>query len=375
VQIEPVNSSLYSSRFLIYETSGTDFVDLLIKRINMMTTCSLTFPPQINLARLPTPMQPLRRLSEKFGIEVYIKRDDLTGAALSGNKVRKLEFVLADALAQKADTVITCGGAQSNHCRATAVAAARLGLKCLLLLRTPDPKNPPPPEGNILLDRLAGADIVWITPPEYKNREALMAREAAALQDSGSRPYIIPEGASTALGALGYVRATEELVNDITNTPGGAHLPCTIVTAAGSGGTSAGLILGVKVFDVNARVASINVCDDREYFLRQIGDICEKAIADFQLDIDFDRQRDIDVIDGYVGRGYGLSQSDELALIRETARTEGIIFDPVYTGKAFYGMIEELKRDPRCFGERIIFIHTGGIFGLFPKAEELELLL
>ncbi len=340
-----------------------------------MTTCSLSFPPQIHLAKLPTPVQPLRRLSEKYGVELYVKRDDLNGIALSGNKIRKLEFVLADALAQKADTVITCGGAQSNHCRATAIAAAMLGLNCRLLLRTPDPSNPPPLEGNILLDRMAGAEIVWITPDEYKQRDEFFAREAASLQASGRKAYTIPEGASNALGALGYIRATEELVNDITNTLGGGNQRCTIINAAGSGGTSAGLILGAKIFDVNARIAGINVCNDRDYFVRAIGDICEQAIADYHLDVDFNRQRDVEIIDGYVGLGYALSQTEELDLICEVARTEGIFLDPVYTGKAFFGMIQELKRDPKCFGERIIFLHTGGIFGLFPKADQIRLLL
>jgi D-cysteine desulfhydrase len=340
-----------------------------------MTTCSLSFPPQIHLAKLPTPVQPLRRLSEKYGVELYVKRDDLSGIALSGNKIRKLEFVLADALAQKADTVITCGGAQSNHCRATAIAAAMLGLNCRLLLRTPDPSNPPPLEGNILLDRMAGAEIVWITPDEYKQRDEFFAREAASLQASGRKAYTIPEGASNALGALGYVRATEELVNDITNTLGGGNQRCTIINAAGSGGTSAGLILGAKIFDVNARIAGINVCNDRDYFVRAIGDICEQAIADYHLDVDFNRQRDVEIIDGYVGLGYALSQTEELDLICEVARTEGIFLDPVYTGKAFFSMIQELKRDPKCFGERIIFLHTGGIFGLFPKAAQIRPLL
>jgi len=340
-----------------------------------MTTCSLSFPPQINLAKLPTPVQPLRRLSEKYGVEIYVKRDDQSGIALSGNKIRKLEFVLADALAQKADMVITCGGAQSNHCRATAIAAAMLGLNCRLLLRTPDPSNPPPLEGNILLDRMAGADIVWVTPDEYKQRDDLMANEAASLQSFGRKAYTIPEGASNALGALGYIRATEELVNDITTTLGGANRPCTIINAAGSGGTSAGLILGAKIFDVNARIAGVNVCDDREYFVKAIGDICERAIVDYHLGVDFNRQRDIEIIDGYVGLGYALSQTEELELICEVARTEGIFLDPVYTGKAFYGMIQELKRDPKCLGERIIFLHTGGIFGLFPKAAQIRPLL
>ena len=340
-----------------------------------MNTCSLSFPPQINLARLPTPVQPLHRIGEKLGVDLYVKRDDLTGAALSGNKIRKLEFVLADALAQKADTIITCGGAQSNHCRATAIAAAMLGLNCRLLLRTPDPSRPPSADGNILLDRMAGAEIVWVSPEEYKRRDKFMDRERAALEDTGRKPYLIPEGASNALGVWGYIRAAQELVNDIANLPGGLNQACTIVTAAGSGGTSAGLILGAKMFELNARIASVNVCDDRDYFVNAIGNICEKAIADYQIEVDFSRDTDIEILDGYVGRGYALSSPEELELLYEVARTEGMFFDPVYTGKAFFGMVQELKNNPTCFGERVIFIHTGGIFGLFPLAEQIQPLL
>jgi D-cysteine desulfhydrase len=314
-------------------------------------------------------------MSERYGVKLCVKRDDLSGIALSGNKIRKLEFVLADALAQKTDTVITCGGAQSNHCRATAIAAAMLGLNCRLILRTANPSNPPPLEGNILLDRMTGAEIVWITPDEYKQRDEIMARQAASLQTSGRKAYTIPMGASNALGAIGYIRAMEEMVNDITNILGGGNRPCTIINAVGSGGTSAGLILGTKIFDVNTRIAGINVSHDREYFVRAIGDICEQAIADYHLDTEFSPQRDVEIIDGYVGDGYGLSKTEELELICDVARTEGIFLDPVYTGKAFFGMTQELKRDPKCFGEQIIFLHTGGIFGLFPKADQLRPLL
>ena len=340
-----------------------------------MNTCSLSFRPQINLARLPTPVQPLRRIGEKLGADLYVKRDDLTGAALSGNKIRKLEFVLADALAQKADTIITCGGAQSNHCRATAIAAAILGLNCRLLLKTPDPSRPPSADGNILLDRMAGAEIVWISPEDYERRDEFMEREGASLEATGRQPYLIPEGASNALGAWGYIRAAQELANDMANLPGGVNQACTIINAAGSGGTSAGLILGAKMFELNARVVSVNVCHDRDYFVNAIGDICEKAIADYQLEVDFSRERNIEIIDGYVGRGYALSQTVELELLCETARTEGIFFDPVYTGKAFFGMVQELNKNPNCFGERVIFVHTGGIFGLLPLAAQIELLL
>jgi len=340
-----------------------------------MNTCSLSFPPQINLARLPTPVHPMHRTGEKLGVDLYVKRDDLTGAALSGNKVRKLEFVLADALAQKADTIITCGGAQSNHCRATAIAAAMLDLNCRLLLKTPDPSRPPSADGNILLDRMAGAEIVWISPEDYERRDEFMEREGASLETAGRQPYLIPEGASNALGAWGYIRAAQELANDMANLPGGVNQACTIINAAGSGGTSAGLILGAKMFELNARIVSVNVCHDRDYFVNAIGDICEKAIADYQIEVGFSRDRDIEIFDGYVGRGYGLSQPAELELLTETARTEGIFFDPVYTGKAFLGMVQELKNNPTCFGERVIFIHTGGIFGLFPMAEQIQPLL
>ena len=331
----------------------------------------LPYPDRIDLARLQTPVDFLKKLSQRLGVDIYLKRDDLTGAALSGNKIRKLEFVLADARNNGADIVLTCGGAQSNHARATAVAAAMLGLDCLLLLRTPDPSDPPPFEGNILLDRMTGAEIVWITPEEYNRRDDIFVREAEKLKKRGRKPYIIPEGASNALGSWGYIRAMEELSSDVTGLPGAGSIPTTIVHACGSGGTAAGLILGARLLDLNFRIVSINVCDDRDYFKREIGEICEAAIRDYKLDLTFDRQRDIEIIDGYVGRGYALSQPDELELLCDVARTEGVFLDPVYTGKAFYGMVQELKKDPEIFGSRIVFIHTGGIFGLFPAANEI----
>jgi D-cysteine desulfhydrase len=338
-------------------------------------TPSIAYPPRIELAQLPTPVKKLSRFGERLGVELYMKRDDLTGMALTGNKVRKLEFAMADALAQKADVVLTCGGAQSNHSRATAVAAAMVGLRCRLLLRTADPANPPPAEGNILIDRMAGAEIVWISREEYQQRHEIFEREAASLRKEGLTPYIIPEGASNPIGSWGYIAAAEELARDITRLPGGVERPTTIIHASGSGGTAAGMILGARLADLPAKVVTFNVCDDRPYFVRVIGDICEQLIAGYQLEVDFDRQRDIDIIDGYVGRGYAVSRPEELTLLCDVARTEGIFLDPVYTGKAFYGMVQELKREPGCFGERIVFIHTGGIFGLFSIAAEIERVL
>jgi D-cysteine desulfhydrase len=330
-----------------------------------------SYPPHLDLARTPTPIQQLARYGEKLGVELYLKRDDLTGAELTGNKVRKLEFVFADALAKGANTVLTCGGAQSNHARATALAAAKLGLHCRLILRTPDPSSPPLPEANLLMDRMAGAEIVWITPEEYRMRHEIFAREATELKRKGRTPYVIPEGASNALGSWGYIRAAGELKQDIDQL-GWSQRPVTIICATGSGGTAAGLILGARLHNLNARIVGINVCDDRDYFVRVIGEICEEAISTYNLAVPFSREQDIEIIDGYVGRGYALSRPEELSLLCDMARTEGVFLDPVYTGKAFYGMIQELGKDPKIFGDRIIFLHTGGIFGLFAVTQELE---
>lgn len=332
-------------------------------------TVEIEYPERIALANTPTPLQHLFKTGIELGVELYVKRDDLTGSALSGNKVRKLEFLIADALAHKADVVITCGGEQSNHCRATALAAAANGLRSVLLLRTADPASPPPVQGNILLDRLAGAEILWITPAQYAQRAELLAREAERLRGEGLTPYIIPEGGSNAIGSWGYVRCVEELARDLAALP---PKPTTIVYAAGSGGTGAGLILGTKLTglaDQGVRVAGVNVCDDRDYFVRVISSIC----ADFGYVTVTDD--DIDIVDGYVGRGYAKSRPEELAVLRDLARREGLVLDPVYTGKAFYGLSQELAKTPGRFGERVVFLHTGGIFGLFPIAEQLSALL
>ena len=335
----------------------------------------IPYPARLDLARTPTPLEPLSRLSDRLGVELYLKRDDLTGVELTGNKVRKLEFLLADALAKGSDTVLTCGAAQSNHARATAIAAAKLGLKSRLLLRTRNPANPPPITGNIVLDRLVGAEIVWLTFEEYGRRAEMLEREAQLLRGSGKTPYIIPEGGSNALGAWGYVRMAEELVKDLEDCQGEGDRDTTIVHAIGSGGTTAGLVLGVKLVGLKAQVVGINVCNDKKYFMEVVGKICNTAIANYHLEVSVSPREDIHIVDGYVGEGYGKANVQVLSLLVELARTEGIILDPVYTGKAFNGMTQELKRNPNIFGDRIVFVHTGGIFGLLPMARQLKSLL
>ena len=329
------------------------------------------YPRKVNLARTGTPLEPLPRTSAALGVEVLVKRDDLTGAELTGNKVRKLEFLLAEAEDQGADTVITCGGEQSNHARATALAAARRGLGCRLVLRTDDPTQPPAATGNILLDRLAGAAIRWISRPDWARRTELMEDEAAQVRAAGRVPYVIPEGGSNATGSWGYVAAAAELADDLATLPA---RPTTVIYACGSGGTGAGLVVGAKLHGLPARVAGVNVCDDRAYFVDAIGRIAGDLIARWKLPVTVGPD-DIDIVDGHVGRGYAKSRPEELITIRDLCWRDGLVLDPVYTGKAFHGVVTELARDRARFGERVVFVHTGGVFGLFPAAAELAPLL
>jgi len=334
----------------------------------------LKYPERIALARTPTPLERADRTSAELGIELFFKRDDLTGAELTGNKVRKLEFLFADARAQEADMVITCGGEQSNHCRATALAATRLGLRSRVLLRTADPTRPPAVTGNILLDRMAGAEVQWITPADYARRAAIMGEVAEQLARAGRRPYVIPEGGSNAVGAWGYVHAAAELDADLAALPA---RPTTIVYACGSGGTGAGLVLGAALLgwrERGIRVCGVNVCDDRAYFVRVIRQICRDFEDRYRLGVEIG-DGDIDIADGHVGLGYARSRPEELRDIVDLARREALILDPVYTGKAFHGMLRELERDRARFAERVVFLHTGGIFGLFPAADQMAPLL
>ena len=320
------------------------------------------FPPRIQLATLPTPIQKLERLSEQWGgIEIYVKRDDLTGMALSGNKIRKLEFVIAEARNQGADLLITCGGIQSNHARATAVAATKLGMKSYLVLRGQQGGET---DGNLLLDFLVGAKVKYITPEDYSTRvDEIMTELAEELKKDGYHPYVIPEGASNELGAMGYLAATEEIVVQLKKRKLQIDY---LVCADGSGGTHAGLLLGQKFYNQNYQVVGVNVCDDEAFFINKINQISEKAIDRFNLIVDF-KKEDIKIIDGYVGEGYALNRQEEIDFIKLVAITEGLILDPVYTGKALFGVRDQISKGRFKKGEKILFIHTGGLFGLFPK--------
>ncbi len=321
----------------------------------------IDFPERTRLAHLPTPIEALPRLSQWLeGPEIFLKRDDLTGIAKTGNKVRKLEYLIAEAQQQNCEMLITCGGAQSNHARATAVTAAKVGMKCHLVLRNALSGDL---DGNLFLDRLFGAEIMFITPQEYEQVDDLMAKLAEVHEAKGHKTYVIPEGGSNALGALGYVAAMEEVAKQMkAQRFEFDHMIC----AVGSGGTMAGMLLGRSAFEVKAEIHGINVCDDASHFQNRIANILRDAKRRFGFDINL-QKNDIRVIDGYVGKGYGLSSQEEIDLIKQVARLEGILLDPVYTGKAMYGVVDLIRKGRFRKGEKILFWHTGGIFGLFPK--------
>ncbi len=303
---------------------------------------------RVPLAQLPTPLQPLERLSASVGAELWVKRDDLTGLGLSGNKVRKLELILAEALRHDCDTVITTGGIQSNHCRATAVAARMLGLRPVLLLRGEEPGVP---EGNLLLDRLLGAEVHWCTHEQYHHqRGAIMAGIADDLAARGSRPWVIPSGGSNAAGALAYARAAREL--------GDARFDHVFV-AVGSGGTVAGLAMA----GLPARVHGVAVCDDEATFLAKVEALHRDAGAS-----GIDPQGWC-IDDRYRGEAYGVAGPEVWETITTVARTEGLLLDPTYTGKAMHGMLSEIRAGR--VGGRVLFWHTGGVFGLFGGGGEL----
>ena len=317
---------------------------------------------KLALARLPTPIERSDALDRLVGTSVWVKRDDLTAAGAAGNKIRKLEYLLADALGKKTNVIVTCGGQQSNHARATAIVAAELGLRSVLLLRTASPAEPPPLVGNLMLDYLVGADVRFITPAQYRERDALMARVAEELRARGDLPYVVPEGGSNGLGSLGYVDAMGEVRRQLDEGACGEVREFdAVVHACGSGGTSAGVALGIARHGV-ARVAhAVAVCDDRAYFEATIDRIVGEAIA---LDATLDVAARPTVHDAFKGPAYGLASSEQLAFIVEVARKTGLLFDPVYTGKALFGL-SRLEPKPA----RALFLHTGGLPGLLAQSE------
>lgn len=326
----------------------------------------MNYPPRLRLAHLPTPIHKLERISAEVGHEIYLWRDDLTGFVESGNKVRKLEFLLAHALELGATRIITAGAAQSNHTRATAYCARRLGLEISIVVREPkdglDPRAPA--TGNLLLNQLAGADLRFVTYADYQKAgsayQPFLDAEAAAARQRGERPYVIPAGGSVARGCWGYIFAVEEMLATWAGLGLGSRAPDALFLAVGSGGTHAGLHLGYELHGLPTNsLWAVNVSDSADYFRQRVGRLISEAAAEFSLSCG---GTGVQVLDGHVGAGYGVASDDDLRFYSALARKEGVLLDPVYCGKAFRGMLAELRRDPMRFGHRILFLHSGGVF-------------
>lgn len=325
--------------------------------------------PRVPLAHLPTRLEALPRLSEELGgPAIHVKRDDCTGLATGGNKTRKLEFSMAAALEDGADTVITQGAVQSNHVRQTAAAACKLGLSCEVLLehRVEQPTEAYTSSGNVLLDRIFGARLREY--PDGTDFDAAMAEVADQVSAAGGKPYIIPGGASNRIGALGYVNCAVELLGQIDEQQlDVSH----IITATGSAGTQAGLVVGLKAMDSDIPLLGIGVKapkDEQESKVYELAcDTAEYIGAPGNIE-----RGDVVANCDYVGEGYGVPTEAMNEAVLMLARLEGLLFDPVYSGKALAGMIDLIQRG-EISGDNIVFLHTGGSAALFAYADQLEL--
>lgn len=315
--------------------------------------------PRVHLTSLPTPIESLERLSAVLGgPRVFIKRDDLTGLAGGGNKTRKLEFLVADALLRKADTLITVGAVQSNHCRQTAAAAARTGLRCILVLRGHAPSQP---VGNLLIDRLLGADLRW---SGERTREEVMDEVVAGERAAGRNPYAIPLGGSNPLGATAYAAAMDELLHQATERFD------RVIFASSSGGTHAGLAAGAAVAGFRGQVLGISVDEELASLQQMVAGIAT-GICSLNGEPRSFRPDDIIATADYLGAGYAIMGAPEREAIDLFARCEGILLDPVYTGRAAAGMIDLIRRGVIGKGETVLFWHTGGVPALWAYMKEL----
>lgn len=310
--------------------------------------------PRIIFAHLPTKVESMPRLTAELGGPVLmIKRDDQTGLAFGGNKTRKLEFLVAEALAEGAKTLITAGAVQSNHCRQTAAAAARFGLNCILVLAG----NPPGrPSANYLLDQLLGADIVWT---DWENRVESLQQAYETAGKAGKQPYLVPYGGSSPTGATGYVFAVQELLQQDLQ-------PDWIVFPSSSGGTQAGFVVGAKLFRYPGKILGISIDESSDDLKEHVAGLATRVASHLGEDIQFE-PGEILVNDDYCHPGYGVVTNIEIEAIKFFAEWEGILLDPVYTGRAAAGLLDLIRRGTFSPDETILFWHTGGTPALFAE--------
>jgi D-cysteine desulfhydrase len=320
--------------------------------------------PRVELAQAPTPLLKLERLSAEIGVELWVKRDDLSGLLETGNKIRKLEFLVGEALAQNADTLITCGTLQSNCCRCVAAVAARLGLRAVLAL-----KGAPPAEydGNLLLDRILGADITYCSEADWRRIDEILQDLAARERAAGRVPYVIPESGATVVGALGYLACGQELAEQVRH---GAPAFDTVVITAFSGGSQAGLLMAKQLSGLRADIVSVPIAWTGTQVRDYVVDVIDRAHRRYGLPVE--PPREVRLLDGYQGAGRGEVRREELETVLKLARLEGLVLDPVYTAKAFGGLLDTLRRDRGALGRRVCFVHTGGVFSVFPHRSALS---
>ncbi len=319
--------------------------------------------PRLHFAHLPTPLEPMKRLSEALGgPDLWIKRDDCTGLSSGGNKTRKLEFLMADALQNKADTIITQGATQSNHARQTSAIAAKLGLDCHVLLedRVGYEDEAYVYNGNVLLDQLHGSSIS--KRPADTDMNAAMEDLAHRLRDDGKIPYIIPGGGSNEIGALGYVDAAIELM---TQANGRSLRIDHLVHATGSSGTQAGLVLGMEAMNSGIPVYGIGVRADKQKQEEMVFSLAGRTAEYMGLNPNIVQRDKVVANSDYVGEGYGLPTTAMAEAVKLMARYEGILLDPVYSGKGFSGLVDLIRKGHFKKGENVVFLHTGGSISLF----------
>ena len=318
--------------------------------------------PRISLGFFPTPLEELPRLSKALGgPRLFVKRDDQTGLATGGNKTRKLEFSVAEALRRGSDTLITLGGVQSNHCRQTAAATAKLGLRCILVLRG----NPPAAwNGNLLLDRLLGAEVVFSgAKTREETADEVLAKEKAA----GRKPFLIPIGASDEYGSVGYVAALEEI--DAQMKAQGIKAD-RVVFASSSFGTQAGMVVGAKALGFKPAITAIAIDSPKRELQEGVASIAGKVASRLGLDMRF-KPEEILGYDGYLGGGYAVLGEPEIEAIDLAGKTEGLLLDPVYTGRAMAGLIDLVRKGEFGKKETLVFWHTGGSAALYAYADGL----
>jgi D-cysteine desulfhydrase len=339
--------------------------------VQIQTMQQIQWPRREKLAQLPTPFHRLERFGIDLPTRIWLKRDDLTGFVLSGNKVRKLEFILAHAQHLGIKRVVTCGGLQSNHCRATAFACAQLGLQCHLILRGSTGSNAAGTVargGNYLLDQIAGADISIHQHEDYSaNLTQLLAACKQSYEQQGEPTLIIPTGASDGLGIWGYALAAYELMADFDRV---GIAPAVIACATGSGGTQAGLALGFALAGYDVDLVGYAVCDSSQYFKTKV----QNDLNDWQAlnpELYWQTKPRFRTEDRFVGAGYGRATTHELKRIHNLAKNEGVLLDPVYTGKAFNGFVTDIE-EGAIIGDDAVFVHTGGGFGVFPYEPSLN---